>query len=243
MIQNPQPIPGLPDRVQAAIDELRAGPQAIHQLLMTYRRTVDEQSLAVSHDAHLSAEGKAARIQQIKEAAAQRAGTELEALRGSLDTAQQVARRNLERRWPSPQPGLEGLLTRQAAWARYRPLLENGTAPADLIAEITDVETLFALREELPLWLRANSDKLNARPLSTHVIDQRIAELVGDFASANLEGALQADAERAYCEPLLQNAAAQVGTLQNQSDLGSAMTARMNAEAARARVLDGGTTA
>lgn len=230
MIVNPPPIPGLRPAAQSALDELRAGPEAIRAPLLHYRTTVDEQSLAMSHDPDLTEQGRANRMRQIREQAGQQAGAELETVRAALDDAHAVVRRSLERRWPSPETGVEAMLNRQAAWARSRSLLESGVSAAALLAETTEMETLFALREELPTWGRANIDR--GRPASTLTVDRRIAELTGDFATAGIEAMCQAGAARAYCEPLLKHAAAEVTGI---ADRNAALRAAVEANAARDR--------
>lgn len=227
---NPQPIPDLPIGVENALETLRAGPAAIRGPLDRYRATVAEQSLAVSHDPDLTSEGMSNRIQQIKERAGQAAAAELTAVRAGLDAALEVARKNLERRWPEPQTGVEAMLNRQAAWARSRSLLESGFGPTNLLAETTDLETLFVLQEELPTWMRANGDRVRGRNVTEAMVNRRIAELSGEYASGALAAACQADEERMYCEPLLKHAAGEVGGLIDRS---GQMTAAIAANAAR----------
>lgn len=234
--QNPEPIPGLPIGAQSALDRLRAAPVDIRAVVDGYRETVYEQSLQVSHDTGLNEAGRAARMRQIREQAGQRAASDLAVIRPRLDEDLATVRRNLERRWPSPAAGLEALMARQASWSRSRSLLEAGVGPAALVDELTDVEALFALREELPMWQRANGPRLQSRPVPVTVVDQRIAALSGDYASAALEGVRQAEAARAYCEPLLKHAEREVGGM---IDLASTLDAAVSANIARQRSLAG----
>jgi hypothetical protein len=239
MIVN-KPMPdGLPGLVTGALQDLRDGSAQIRQVLETYRSTVAEQSLAVSHDETLSSVGRDARMAEIRQQAGDRAAVDLQRVREGLDSDQATVRRNFERKWPAPEAGLEPLMRRQAAWARMRSLLEAGMGPKNLIEETTDVESLHALREELPTWQRANAGRINGPSGSTELIDRRIADLSGDFASGALEAATEADANRAYCEPLLNHAANEVRGLVDRS-LAVAVATTLAAEQARQQVLAGG---
>jgi hypothetical protein len=233
---NAAPIAGLPAPVQNALDNLRDGPRQIRAVLDDYRQRVADESLQASHDTGLTSEGRERRMAAIREQAGQQAGAALDRVRASLDADHERVRRNLERNWPSPASGLEALLTRQAAWARSRSLLESSLGPRELLAETTDIEQLHSLREELPTWLRANTGRVRGR-VTTHMIDERLAEVSGEHASAALTAAQAADAERAACEPLLKAVGAEV---RNLADRSAFMNAAIAAEMERQRVLAGG---
>lgn len=232
MIVNPEPIAGLPSTVESALETLHAGPAAIRGPLESYRATVAEQSLAASHDANLTEQGRDNRMRQIREQAGQAAAAALTAVRAQLDASHDVVRRNMEKQWPHPQGGVEAMLSRQAAWARSRSLLESGLGAAQLLGETTDLETLFALQEELPTWLRANTDRTKGRGVTEAMVNRRIAEVSGEYASAALAAACRADEYRMYCEPLLKHAAGEVTGLIDRS---AAMAAAIAANAARDR--------
>jgi hypothetical protein len=233
-----KPLPdGLPGVITTALENLRNGSTQIRQVIDTYRATVAEQVTAVSHDPNLTEQGRDARVQEIRRQAGEQAATDLQRVREALDSDHETVLQYLQRKWPAPASGVEALLSRQAAWARMRSLLEAGMGPQNLIEETTDIESLWALREELPTWQRANAGRMNDRGGSTEMIDRRIADLTGDFASAALDAAIDSDACRAYCEPLLNHAANEVRGLVDRS---AALAAAIAAEQARQKVIAAG---
>lgn len=80
--------------------------------------------------------------------------------------------------WDEPVPGVEGLLGRQALWARNRQLLDAGVLRlAELIAEADDVELLYALQEEAPIWARAQGASRATLDLLEQMIDMRLSQI------------------------------------------------------------------
>lgn len=80
--------------------------------------------------------------------------------------------------WDDPVPGVEGLLGRQAIWARYKPLLDSGVLRLpELIVETDDTEVLYAIQEEASTWARAQGANAATLDLLEQMVDLRMAQV------------------------------------------------------------------
>jgi hypothetical protein len=132
--------------------KLKAG-EARERLKQVKARTLElqkqltnELQAARSHtDKHLSAEGLAAKRQELEKTARARLERDLQALRAQVDQDARTVREFAEE------------LRQQRLWDRARQLLDSGRTLPQVIADTDDVETLLAIRDEAPTWLRAQS--------------------------------------------------------------------------------------
>lgn len=233
---NPGPIPGLPNRIQDILDTQRAASGEARQVLDRYIETVNKRQGEMARDQGLTPEGRQRAMATARRTAGEKAAAELDEVRARADEAHTAVRHYLERHWPKPAAGVEAMLNRQAAWARSRSLLESRAVNArQLLDETDDIETLHALHEELPAWMRANASWAGAR-VNTRIIDERLAEVTGERTPAALQASIQADAERAAQEPMLRTI---MGVVKGELARAAITTAAYEGQEARQRVMAG----
>lgn len=174
--------------VTDALEQLTNAGARLRELRQQHWDAVQRIRREVSANTNLSAEGKQAALRERTTAAGQSAYADLRGLREQIERAEQSIVDTVERQWPKPMPGVEGLLSRQAAWARSRSLLEAGMKVSTVISETTDVETLLSLRDELPTWVRARG----ANPATIDRVLQRIDAQMAKVASGTTEVDLMA---------------------------------------------------
>ncbi|MFJ7209809.1 hypothetical protein ACIQWR_40585 [Streptomyces sp. NPDC098789] len=113
-------------------------------------------------DPDLTDEANARRRMELERAAREQAAVELDGIEHATNTAAEQIRTYAERTsTPTLRDATEQLLaeTRQGrAWDRARALLDSGRSSADVIGS-ADVDTLRALRVELPSYLAARRSK------------------------------------------------------------------------------------
>ncbi|MFI5805787.1 hypothetical protein [Streptomyces sp. NPDC051561] len=124
-----------------------------------------EDALSKAHafrDPDLTAEATQRRRAELTTAARTRAAAELDRIERETRTAAEQVRAHADRATtPAYRDASEQLLaeTRQGrAWERARALLDAGRTPRDII-EGADLDTLHALRAELPTYLSAQHTK------------------------------------------------------------------------------------
>lgn len=113
-------------------------------------------------DPDLTDEANARRRAELERAARERASTELDAIERKIKAAAEQIRAYAERTsTPTVRDATEQLLAetrRGRGWDRTRALLDAGRSAADVIGS-ADIDTLRALRVELPSYLAARSPK------------------------------------------------------------------------------------
>ncbi|MGO1054514.1 hypothetical protein [Crossiella sp. CA198] len=196
-------------RILRALQTLNDASGELRTLRMEHSKAVSEARLAVSHDPNLSAEGRANALLERTAAVGERFMRSLTELKDNVDSAYSTIVRTIEKSWPTPAAGVEGMLGRQAAWARSRSLLDGGIRPGQVIEETTDVETLFALREELPTWLRSKGADLSAAEAATHHIDAQISRVASDPSIVDLSAKFEARTILAALQPMLDHTEAE----------------------------------
>jgi hypothetical protein len=172
-----------------AIGAARAQLRQIHSQLdadiAAARRTVRE-------DLNLSPQGKQAREQQLITDAQQRAEQASADVRARVTEAARAV--HDAARLPDPEAGVEALLTRQAIWQRQRQLLDAGIMRIpQLLAETEDVETLLALRAELPVYVRAGGATRETADRITNMVEGRLASVAGGETYARYAALAAAD--------------------------------------------------
>lgn len=129
-----------------------------------------------ANDSNLSADGRRNRQAELTTAAQQKAQQSVADLRQRVLAAEENIERNAARFKPKPATGVEAMLARQAAWSRLSQLLDsNRVTPRQLIEETTDPEDLFALRDELGVWVRAHGGTVDTAARITAAIDRQLA--------------------------------------------------------------------
>jgi hypothetical protein len=111
---------------------------------------------------------------------------------------------------PTPAPGVEAILTRQAWWARTRDLLASGIPIRSVIANATDPEQLHSIAEEAPTAVQTR--ELDG-PLDQLVdaIARRLAILAGPDAVAALDDLITAAASMDVLRPVITEAGHHIG--------------------------------
>ncbi|MFI0134746.1 hypothetical protein [Streptomyces luteogriseus] len=214
--------------ITRALETLNGAAAELRDLQARHQNAVAEARLNISKDRNLTEEGRANRLRETTAALGEQNLAALKALRARIEAAQNAITNVVESAWPKPAAGVEGMLGRQAAWARSRSLLEGGIAVADVIQEATDTETLYALRDELPTWVRARGGNSEVMEQVRARIDQRIARLASDAAAVDLTAKYEARAIVAGLGPLLDHAEAVVsGQRPADTALGAAVAGRM----------------
>lgn len=207
--------PAPSDRVATALQTLNDAGAQLRQLRIQHQANVDEIRRAVSEDPNLTAEGRQNTLRERSAAAGERARVAADSLWKDVEAALQAIADVIERNWPAPAAGVEGMLGRQAAWARARTLLDAGMRPTQVIAETDDVETLYALDEELPTWIRARGATRENAEAIRHRIDLRVAQVASSTdatsptAEVDLMAKFEAAAIVAGLEPIFRQAAAE----------------------------------
>lgn len=204
-------------RVTASLQVLNDAPGRLRQLRTGYQDAVQEARRTVSHDPDLSAEGRQKQLRDRTAATGATWKAKLDELRDEIVSAESAIDTAVEASWPKPASGVEAMLTRQAAWARSRALLDTTASGSrsiagrldELISETTNVETLHALREELPTWARVQGMSTDNADTVEMVVDRQIAK-VTKGSDVDLTAKLNAKALIASLNPMLDQADAEM---------------------------------
>ncbi|MEW2610244.1 hypothetical protein AB0937_08540 [Streptomyces sp. NPDC047880] len=214
--------------ISSALETLNGAAAELRSLTARHEAAVTQFRDQLANDRDLAEEGRTNRLRERTTDLSEQAMTALRGLRARVRAAEADVIRTVEAAWPEPAPGVEGMLGRQAAWARSRSLLEAGVAVSQMIEETTDLETLFALHDELPTWVRARGgnsetvDQVRAR------IEQHTARLASERGPVNLTAKYEARAAVAGLTPLLDHAETMLsGQRPAETGLGAAVAARM----------------
>ncbi|MEU9758896.1 hypothetical protein [Streptomyces sp. NPDC047985] len=199
-------------------------------------------------DPDLTDEANARRRAEMERAARERASTELDAIERKTKAAAEQIRAYAERTsTPTACDATEQLLAetrRGRAWDRARALLDAGRSTADVIAS-ADIDTLSALRVELPTYLATRAAKpegladlgwTEADPAPVlRTIDRALVDHLPKDQGAALRIRLDLDqAEPGLRETIAGLRRAASGTADANNGLRSAVAARLaDAEAAR----------
>jgi hypothetical protein len=198
------PTPG--QRVHNGLQVLNGIAARLRALKIQHQAGISQIRDAVSHDPNMSAEGRQTALRERTAALGERSLAELVALKAEMKQAQNAIAAAIEAGWPKPLAGVEGMLGRQASWARSRSLLEGaGVTVTALIAETDDMEALFALQEELPTWVRSRGANAETVDRVLQHLDLRMGKIGTSNAQgeADLMAKFQARAIVAQLEPLL----------------------------------------
>jgi hypothetical protein len=230
-----------PANVSAALVTLQDANQKISQITRAHRDTLIGVGRDVRADPNLSDEGRRAALLAAGMRVVAASTAELAAVRSATDAASTALDTAAARATPAPIGGVEGLLGRQAAWARARSLLASGIAADELITETADPETLAMLLDELPTWARS----LGASPDVVAHLPVLIAERYADLAATPAGAAairvdLLATPYEAALPFILTSAEAVVSNPQpTPPDLNTALQARLIFERAQSALNNG----
>lgn len=227
-------------RVHAGLAVLTAVLPELRAIRRGYAEQISAAQREVNADPGLNATGREARLTELTEQIRAEWLPRLEAVQSGTTRAAEVVEKAVAERWPTPATGVEAMLGRQAAWARARSLLElsnrsgtdllggqsaNLSIPA-LLRETTDVETLHALREELPTWARTRGLQADTAATITDAVDLRLAEVASN-STIDLTARLRARAEVAGITPMVQQTQAELQGIRRDG-LAAAMASRVN---------------
>lgn len=243
-------LPAPDGYVTDAIATLRAAPKQIRAALLAHRDRLDATRRIVDQDVTLSDEGRRQRFAAEAKRSATTATAAVDQIIAQAQDAADTLTRVIDRAKPDRVGGVEGMLGRQAAWARVRELLAAGLTMRQIIDEATDPETLHAIADELPTWLRIQTRDADnaATALDTYRLrlDRRFAEIAPDQEAANALAALAARHDLVTWPMVAEQArrgAAETNPGRVTMDLGTALAIRLaHAQAAGADTADDGVT-
>lgn len=221
------------------LDTLAGAPAEVRQIMADHTNAMRELRGQATSDS--AAERQ--RITKLAEPVQARTQQRLADLGRRVDTAHESLRTAAERALPAPAGGVEGILGRQAHWARAKSMLDSGLSPADVISEATDPEQLHALAAELPTYLRTQGATPDNAQNAVPAVFDRLAEVTGGPAADARLAARTADVHRAGLGPLIRHAghAAMTGPFDEQrSAFGAAIPAAIAGQLARESVAAGG---
>lgn len=181
--QRPALTQGSPAAVSAAQTIIEA-PFRLRQIREQHRNDLLNIRYTVRTDPNLSDEGRHAVYAERAAAIVRRDQAAVADVRSDVESAIRVLDGAVGRARGNPAAGVEGMLARQAQWARARELVNAGVPLRSVIAEATQPEMLHAIQEELPTYLRAlnprSGDGLPAELERWQVhLDRRFVELSG----------------------------------------------------------------
>jgi hypothetical protein len=143
-------------RIAAALEVLRSAGSRLRQLRIAHQEQLEQARGTYNNDPNLTAEGRQQALRERTQAVGAQSMRAFAAFRSEVETAADTIRTVIEAAWPKPAAGVEAMLARQATWFRMRTLLDDkAVTPAGLVDEITDLEQLHTLADELPTYVRA----------------------------------------------------------------------------------------
>jgi hypothetical protein len=164
---------------------------------------------AATRDPNLSNVGRSTRRAELIDAARQRAADAVAALQADAVAALQAdAARHAEAvhasaTLPPADPGVEAMMNRDRIWQRQRTLLESGAVKVpQLIAEANDPETLHALLEELPIYVRSKGVNPANAERTALAVEARLAAVTGGDMPARYAAHAAADVVMRGLEPV-----------------------------------------
>lgn len=151
-----------PDHIDASTAVHRLAQTRTRDLAALRRRLSDALAAAHTfHDPDLTSDANARHRAEMARTAREQAAADLDRIEHEADHAAALVRAAADKATAPPAGATEQLLaeTRQArAWDRARALLDAGRTPREVI-ESADLDTLHALRTELPTYLAAQHAK------------------------------------------------------------------------------------
>lgn len=211
---------------------IRAAEARVNQILTEYRSARSMARAAAEKRTDLSGEGKAAAVLQAGRMAAATAQRQVEQVQASIDRAASTLENAAANQLPDPDNTVEGLMARQAIWARQRSLLQAGRPPAYVIAKADDSEELYSLIDELPTWLDL------AGVTDPQIVDgtiwacrRRMAELEGDAALQAFDDYVEGAAAALEVQPIITYALSEVGAPDQPVNPAAALTAAIEGRA------------
>jgi hypothetical protein len=230
---SPSEPPPTSPRITAAMQVLTDAGRGLQTIRRSHEQAVMAIRAEVSQDPNLTAEGRQARLRERSAKAGKTAQAAIRTLRDDVQRAVITITDVVSANWPKPTGGVEGLMIRQAAWARTKPLLDNGVTASQIIAEETDTETLFVLVEELPAWARIQGANADTMRRLTEACELRIAQLEGASSEADLTALFEARVIAQALDPLLVQAENEaLGHAEFGSGLHSAIVAALTRQTA-----------
>lgn len=195
-------------RSTSDLQTLRDAPAQLQQIRNQHEDALTKGRNTIDGNTDLSDSGRASGKATVQANVTASTQSAIDAVRQKVQAAHSALMGQADRTRPQPVPGVEGMLGRQAAWARARSLLDAGMAPQKLIAETTDPETLHALADELPTYLRSKgADPQTAQGIGRPIAD-RMGQVAGEPHASALLNAREAEVHMAGLQQQLSNAGA-----------------------------------
>lgn len=211
-----------------ALEILRTAPTDVRAILENHRAVMRAGRDEIQRDETLNPTGREVRTRELRERVNTDTARAAAALRDAISEAQQSVAEHARAKRPAPATGLEALTGRQIRWHRVREMLDADVPLDEVIATTTDPETLHALAEELPSYLRIKGVNATAAADIARDVDDQLAHAVGGKTLAAHVAAREAEALAAQVGPLLD----QVTAVGEGAPVGGAIVGAIRAEAA-----------
>lgn len=171
-------------------------------LQLQHAHTAALQQARNHRDPNLSPEGLANKRQELTAASRAKLRDDLAELRKQADADLQTVRAFVEEDRPK---SAASELRQQRLWDRTRMLVDSGRPLGQVIRETDDVETLLAIRDEAPSWLRSQSKPGNDPDVTALLrsIDKRLGETAEGLPAVAAAWGLEAGAIEASLKPTL----------------------------------------
>lgn len=187
----------------AGLEVLRGAPARVRAALETHRAALDAARRTTENDPELTQQGRDARMSELRGQAHEASAAVATDLRGSVEQATAAVRARAAATRPQPASGVEALMGRQIAWNRVREMLDANVPLDEVIGETLDPETLHALHEELPAYLRIKDIPAEGRAAVLQAVDDQLAHVGGERSYKAHTAAREADEHLALVSPLL----------------------------------------
>lgn len=210
-----------------ALDILRTAPTDVRAILEHHRTVMRDGREQIARDETLNPTGRDIRLAELREqtnAGTAQAAAELRAAVAEAH-ASLTARAHAKR--PAPATGLEALTGRQIRWHRVKEMLDADVPLDEVIAETTDPETLHALAEELPSYLRIKGHDASAATAIGRAVDDQLAHAAGGKTLEAHIAAREAELLMTQVAPLLD----QTDAVGAGAEVGGAVIGAIRAEA------------
>ncbi|MFG2021099.1 hypothetical protein [Actinomadura geliboluensis] len=214
--------------LDGALQILRGAPADVRAILENHRAVMLAGREEIRRDETLNPTGREVRTRELRERVNATTAQAAAVLRDAITEARESVAAHARAKRPAPATGLEALTGRQIRWHRVREMLKADVPLDEIIATTTDPETLHALAEELPSYLRIKGVNAQAAADIARDVDDQLAHAVGGKTLAAHVAAREAETLAAQVAPLLD----QVTAVGEGAPVGGAIVGAIRAEAA-----------
>lgn len=172
--------------VVSSVDVVQRTPGLLRDVIREHRNALASLHGELKLDVRLSAQGRQQLFAEAAADIAARSSTLVQEIRARAENAITVLKDAIAAALVDPVEGAEGILGRQAQWARAKEMMAADISLRTIIDEAKDPEMLNAIFDEYPTWARINfknstTDQAeDALELYALRIERRFAELAGN---------------------------------------------------------------